>query len=288
MPTLTIAEPLDINTIIWIGSVPEDEQCLSDRMTGKLKAQAGAGGFPIRVHEARDRQQLFDILDKVAKDAEQGLRPILHFDTHGNADMGVALEPSGDWASWPELIERLRAINIATGNNLVVVFGLCHGLHLYKFVQLKKAAPAYLFAAAEHAVSVKFLMDEVPEFYRQVQAQGAFLEPFKATLGKQMTLFNCQGLFLKTLAHYVKTQGRGAVLEARIDRTVEAHLEKAGIARPTAEDRADLVGKVRRTLEPSERLIEIFAPAFLIGRPPGFSYADVEAVAGPETPPPPV
>ena len=280
MPVLSIAEPIQINAVVWIGSLAENERGPSRRMVDDLQDLAQAGGHPVFEHAVENREDLFKVLDQLAEDAKQGLRPILHFDTHGNSDAGIYLKPSGEWASWPELMDRLRAVNIATGNNLVVVFALCHGLHLYKYAELKKAAPAYLFAAAQKAVTVGFLLDEVPEFYRQVHAAGAFLEPFDATLGKEMTLINCQGLFLKALAHYVKTYARGDVLKDRIARIVQDKLRHQGIAAPTAEQLAEATAQVRAGLEPSEKLIGVFAPLFLIGRPPGFTYADVEAVAG--------
>lgn len=281
MPVLSIAEPLQINAVVWIGSLADDERGPSRRMVSDLQDLAQTGGHPVFERAVENRQDLFKVLEQLAEEANQGLRPILHFDMHGNSDAGVYLKPSGEWASWPELMDRLRAVNIATENNLVVVFALCHGLHLYKYAELKKAAPAYLFAAAQEAVTVGFLLDEVPEFYRQVHAADAFLEPFDATLGKQMTLINCQGLFLKALAHYVKNYARGEVLEDRIARTVQAKLKHEGVTAPTTEQLAEAGAQVRAGLEPSEKLIEVFAPFFLIGRPPGFTYADVEAVAGP-------
>jgi hypothetical protein len=284
MPVLSIAEPLQINAVIWIGSLAEDEQELSGWMVEDLENLTQTGGLPVFEHAVENRGDLFKVLDQLAEDAKQGLRPILHFDTHGNSDAGISLKPSGEWASWPELMDRLRAINITTGNNLVVVFGLCHGLHFYKHAELKKAAPAYLFAAAEEAVTDHFLLDEVPEFYRQVQATGAFLEPFDATLGKEMTLINCQGLFLKALAHYVKTHTRGDVFEARVARVTQVKLQQAGVIAPTAEQLAEATAQIRAGLEPSEKIIEHFAPAFLVGRAPGFTYADVEALAGPAGP----
>jgi hypothetical protein len=285
MPSLTFAEPLDINAIVWITSVPRDEKGASRQMAESLQDLALAGGFPVFEHEVQTSQELFVLLADLAVEAKNGLRPIIHFDTHGNPDKGIYLEPSGDWASWPDLMDALRSINVATANNLVVVFALCYGLELYKLIELAKPVPAYLFAAPPEVVTVGFLLAEVPAFYRSVQAAGAFMEPFNDTLGKQMKLFNCQGLFVQALARYVRYYGRGEVLEERIRQAVRAKFEKDGVDQPAPEQVAFLTAQARRGLEPSARLIELYAPKFLIGRPPGFSYEEVELVAGPESPP---
>lgn len=72
---------------------------------------------------------------------EQGLRPVLHVDTHGTLADGLLLAPSGERTSWADLVEFLRNLNIAMANNLTCVFALCFELHLYKEVSLKEGAP---------------------------------------------------------------------------------------------------------------------------------------------------
>jgi hypothetical protein len=279
MPTISIAEPLQINSIVWIHSLVEAEMGPTRRILDDLVDLGQSGGLPVLEFAVANRQDLFDLLDTLAVQVEQGLRPILHFDTHGNPDAGLYLAPAKEWASWQDLIDALRTLNVATSNNLVVVFALCYGLHLYKLVELKKPTPAYLFAAVEAAVSVGFLEDETLAFYRQVLQNGAFLEPFKATFGKQMSLMNCQGLFLKALAHYVKTQCRGEVLDERVERTVVKMLARDGITEPTPEDVDARRQRARAFLEPSQSIIDHFAPSFLIGRQPGFAYEDVEGLS---------
>ncbi|CAN5306697.1 hypothetical protein BH09PSE2_BH09PSE2_06150 [soil metagenome] len=279
MPTIAIAEPLRINTIVWIHSLEKAEMGPTRRILDDLLDLGYRGGLPVREFAIANRVELFELLDSLATQAAQGLRPILRFDAHGNSDDGLHLSPANEWASWAELIERLRAINVATENNLVVVFALCCGLHLYKLISLKEATPAYLFAASEGVIDVGFLEDETHAFYKQVHEAGAFLDPFNATLGKKMDLMNCQGLFLKALAAYIETQCRGEVLKARIERSVAAMLKRDGISQPEAELVEKYRQRARAFLEPSEKLIDCFAPNFLIGREPGFTYADVERVA---------
>lgn len=283
MPVISISEPLQINAIVWISSLPQAEQGTSRRMLDDLVDLAQSGGFPVFERPIATREELWEVLAEIRDHADRGLRPILHFDTHGNPDDGVYIAPTGEWAAWSELMDWLRAINVATGNNLVVVLALCFGLNLYKLAELKKPAPAYLFAAAPKKVTVGFLLDEVPAFYKAVQTHGSFLEPFETTLGKAMNLINCQGLFLQALAHYVKTQCDGEVLTERTSRTAAAIFARDGIVEPTDEQIEEVTNRVRQGLAPSEKIIAQFAPEFLIGRQPLFTWQDVEAVAGQRT-----
>ena len=133
----------------------------------------------------------------------------------------------------------------------------------------KSPRRAYLFAGVEAAVSVGFLEDETLAFYRQVLQNGAFLEPFEATFGKQMSLINCQGLFLKALAHYVKTQcTRLRSLDQRVERTVVKMLARDGITEPTPEDVDARRQRARAFLEPSQSIIDHFAHRSLSGASP--------------------
>lgn len=280
MPMISIAEPLQINAIVWIHSLPENEMGPTRRILEDLDAQTLSGGPHVFTYGIANRAELFQLLDRLAREAAQGLRPIIHLDAHGNQSDGLWLAPDDEWASWDELLERLRAINVATGNNLVVVFALCHGLHLYKLVELTKAAPAYLFAASDDVIHVDFLEQETVPFYREVQQQGAFLGAFEATLGKKMTLMNCQGLLLKALAHYVKNQCQPKVLDTRAERLASEMLQRDGVTDPSPDLVCQYQKRAREALEPDQKIIDRFAPHFLIGRQPGFTYADVERLAG--------
>lgn len=279
MPAITITEPLQINAIVWIHALEEDEMGPTRRTLANLRRLDQSGGLTLAQYAIRDRQELFTLLDDIAAQTASGLRPILHFDAHGNTDEGLCLAPSGEWASWAELIERLRAINLGTENNLVVVLALCFGLELYKLVELKRPAPAYLFAASDEVIYDDFLENQSYAFYKQVHEAGAFLEPFNRTLGRKMRLFNCQGLFLQALARYVKTQCRGQALDERIERSARKMLERAGVSEPTPQQLEPYRQRARAFLQPGENLIAHFAPTFLIGREPGFTYADVERLA---------
>ena len=200
----TISEKLSINSIVWIHSLPEAELGPSRRILEDLEGLATSGGFPLHVFSASDRSGLSNIFANVTKMAREGLRPLLHVDCHGSPSRGLSLSPSGEQIGWSDTISFLRDLNVATENNLVCVFALCFGLHVYKQVSLKKPAPAYLFFAPPAEVSVGFLEEQTLSFYRQTNETLDVTAAFKDTLGQDMEMIHCQGLFFESLLRYIR------------------------------------------------------------------------------------
>lgn len=272
---IVIQEALSLNAIIWIHSLPANDLGPTRRILDDLHSLNLVGGLPVREYAVSNRLELFALLEALAVEAGQGLRPVLHIDAHGNDEAGIALAPTDEWASWPEVMAALRKLNVATGNNLVVIFALCFGLHLYKLTDVSEATPAYLFIASEKEVSVGFLESETHAFYRQVHETGELRGAFESTLSKQMDMMNCQGLFLKVLAHYVRNYCQGPARTGRIRRMMKALVERDGLVDPKPHELGQLRRRVRVHFEPGQKLIDHFAPKFLCGRKAGFSYAEV-------------
>ncbi|UTY48463.1 hypothetical protein [Sinorhizobium fredii] len=203
---------------------------------------------------------------------------MLHVDAHGTVAEGLLLAPSGERVGWGEIIEDLRALNIATDNNLTCIFALCFGLHLYKQVSLKRPVPSYLFFAPPAEISVGFLEAQTLAFYREINRTSNVTAAFEATLGGVMESFHCQGLFLQSLLRYIRTHCIGRMRKDRLERMVTAVLQRDGIVNPSSAQLKQTRRKIRESLKPGQKLIDVFAPSFLIGRVPAFSYADLDRI----------
>ena len=167
-------------------------------------------------------------------------------------------------------------LNVATANNLTCIFALCFGLHLYKQVSLKRPAPAYLFCAPSEEISVGFLEAQTLAFYREMNRTLNVTAACKATLGEAMQTFHCQGLFLQALLRYIQTYCIGRMRQDRLERMVTAVLQRRGILNPSAAQLKQVRREIRESLKPSQKVIDLFAPSFLIGRAPAFTYADLD------------
>jgi hypothetical protein len=94
------------------------------------------------------RADFFELMSQIAELVEHGVRPYVHFEMHGSP-LGLSLK-SGEHASWEELKEPIRRINIASENNLYVSLATCHGanfLDLYKG-EFDKPCPFYGYIGA--------------------------------------------------------------------------------------------------------------------------------------------
>jgi hypothetical protein len=258
--------------------LPEAELGPSRRIVEDLEQLSREEGQALREIVVADKAELMGAFAEVARLAEAGWRPILHIDAHGSADEGLLLAPSGERASWAEVIAALRTINIATGNNLVCVFALCFGLHLYKQVSLSEAVPAYLFFAPPARIQVGTLEDQTLAFYRAVRETKNVTAAFAATLGNAMESFNCQGLFAKALTTYIRKNCKGQARDARREKVVTKVLQANGVTDPDRAQLREARAKVRAGLAPGQHIIDHFAPTFLIGRTAGFAYADLERI----------
>ncbi len=91
---------------------------------------------------------------------------------------------------------------------------------------------------------------------------------FNLTLGGVMQSFHCQGLFLQSLLRYIRTYCIGRMRQNRLERMVAAVLQRDGIANPSGTQLQSLRRRIRESLKPGQKVIDVFAQSFLIGRTP--------------------
>jgi hypothetical protein len=143
-------------------------------------------------------------------------------------------------------------------------------------VSLKRPVPAYLFCAPPEEISVGFLETQTLAFYREMNRTSNVTAAFEATLGGVMQSFHCQGLFFQSLLRYIRTYCIGRMRQDRLERMVTAVFQRDGVANPSSAQLKQARREIRESLKPSQAMIDLFAPSFLIGRAPAFTYADLD------------
>jgi hypothetical protein len=112
----------------------------------------------------------------------EGAKPILHLDMHGSK-RGLQLAGTLEIAPWARVVPKLQAINVATGNNLVVVAGVCFARDAILQIKISEACPVYMLIAPETEVTFGFLEDNTVPFYQKLFSSGdinkACLEHFR-------------------------------------------------------------------------------------------------------------
>lgn len=279
MDGITLADTLLVNSLLWIRSLGADELNPSRRMVEDVEPLAAAQGFLFEEHVVGDRAEMLVLLADIAARAAGGLRPILHFDCHGSRDHGLLLEPSGEYLGWAALADALRAVNVATANHLCCVFGVCFGLHMSFELRLSRPSPYYLTIAPEREVTVGILEERTAPFYREVFASGNITSAYAAVLAPELRLFHCKEIFARALATYIAGNCVGKAAGRRQEQMVTAILRKHGIAAPSSAQLSQARARVKAALAPSQAVIDHYAPTFLIGRSPGFGYAELKKLA---------
>ena len=276
---ISLTDTVHINSVIWIRSLGDDELNPSRRMVEDLTPMAIAGHFGFEEKVVGNRAELLSLLDRVVSAAQAGLRPILHFDCHGSAVGGLFLKPTDEFCGWEELATQLRAINVATGNNLCCVFGACFGMWHATQLRLSQPAPWYLVIAPENEVSVGVLEERIAAFYREVFSSANITQAYDRVLKPDLDIMLCKKVFAESLAQHVAVNCRGETGRKRKEVAVTAVLQRRGIVSPTREQLAHARREIRDKFKASQWLIDHFATRFLIGRHPGIDVSDLVRLA---------
>ncbi|MGV4878256.1 hypothetical protein [Acetobacter indonesiensis] len=240
---------------------------MSRRTSEDVRMWVLRSGIDFEEHDVHDRRALIDKMDDIAK---RGSRPILHFDCHGSAESGLFLEPSGEYLSWHALADALRPININTGNNLVCIFGVCHGFFASGEMSLVQETPFAQIIAPLNEIKSGFLEDRLPRFYASLFETKNFSEAFTGHIAEKFETLHCQELLADCLARYTVKFMMGRKRKASIEELVSEAISVLGI-----EPTTDILRLVRRVIKNEHRmtpeLIQYLAQPFLINKLPEFT-----------------
>ena len=75
---------LTVNSLYWITSLRPTERGVTRRIQEDLLPYLDSIGVHHQTFEPQTAEKLLAILSDIAQQATLGLRPILHFDTHGD------------------------------------------------------------------------------------------------------------------------------------------------------------------------------------------------------------
>lgn len=251
------------------------EQGSSRRIKEDLKGISTNGGRDFYEISVSTKDELLKTLSELEIQAAIGLRPILHFDMHGSKEDGLLMVPSGEYVPWDELAGSMRKVNIATENNLCCVFATCFAQHFVFQIDILNPMLFYLIIAPFEEVNVGFLEEQTNRFYQSVMTSGNITTAYADTLSEQMRLWNCQEILIQGLLEYIKTQTKGKGARQRRERLLTEHLKTRNIRNPSEAQMRDARRLIKEFVKPDQSIIDKIAPAFLIGREPGFSFEDL-------------
>ncbi len=231
-------------------------------------------GFGFQHIAVRSRNRLDELLNELALHSrERSMKPLIHFDTHGNHREGLYIEGEGSFYDWNRLSEKLRPINIATSNNLVVVGATCFGLHAIRPISLLTETPFFLLLSPEEKVTDTFLEQNIPYFYRDLFEKGSIDSAFSQHLSQKFKYFHCEKMLFIVIARYIAHQCKGKGGAARREKLL-TEIFSQGLEN-SSENRKKVRAMLKTGLKPNQSLIDRFAGKFLIGRQCSFNIDDL-------------
>jgi hypothetical protein len=276
---------LTVNSLFWFTSLEPNELGVTRRILEDLTQYLGEIGLRHKIFLPQTADELSGILNRIAREADAGLKPILHFDTHGDMTRGIRLSGSGEFVSWSDLVASLRAINVATGNNLCVVSTACFSMNAAWQITLSEPCPFFILIAPENEVSSGFLEDNMLAFYKSAFEGLEIVAAHEKHLAPRLALHHCERMLAYFLSDYFRDFciGKGGKVRR------EQLLTKAvyvGLARNRHERRRirqAAKGWTRPSQAVVERFTKGFASTFLMGKPLGFDINDVMMLVNGET-----
>jgi hypothetical protein len=271
---LKLSSHVTVNAVVWIHSLPPEEKGFTDRAIDDLQPFLLATGVQFQSFEPATAADLQDYLTQITRQAAQGLRPIIHFDTHGSATDGIYIAGSRQYVSWSQLIAWLRPINIQTQNNLSIVSAACCSMNIYKGISVEEQCPFFVIIAPGDPVSFGFIENNMIRFYEEVFNSLDIVAAYNKYLKEKLSLIHCERALVIALGRYIRDHCVGVGSKIRRERLVTETL--AARRFPNNPTTRRLIRKeVKRMIRPTQALVDRYVKSFLIGRTVAFGLPDI-------------
>jgi len=253
------------NAIIAIESLRSDDLKTGNRLFEDIFVPIqNKNKIVTEYHSIKNKSDMFKLLYEIKDQAERGIKPILHFDFHGDSEKGLEINPSKEYFSWEELTECLRKINSLTKNNLGVVLSACDSLHAITSIDITKASPYWFLIGSEYKVTAGFIEEKFPLFYLELFENFDLMKSFQYIEDK-FKLYHSEKMFLVVIAKYFKKGCSGKSGKSRKERLITEAMNNV----PYIGDARKQYLKYFRTsakdfVKPSEEVFERYANTFLL------------------------
>lgn len=181
----------EFDRIIVIESLPEHEKQIRDGIlmsAGQYYTEVlfpycnKIKEYPIAAELIRvnSKDEFLKSLDEVLKNIkETNLIPIIHFEIHGTEKKDGMTLNNGDFVDWKTILFKLTEINIATYNNLFVIFATCSGaFNLQVIMPCETVFPYHTALAPDNPEFPIFMEQKYSLFYVDLIIDGNIEKAF--------------------------------------------------------------------------------------------------------------
>lgn len=209
------------------------------------------------------RSELFLILDQIRSQCDEGIKPIIHIEAHGDENEGIAVGDNQERVSWGELVAALGKINETTKNNLGVVMAGCFGLYAIRPISITKPSPFYFLIGSDTKISAGQIDEVMKNFYRDLFNSNSLQIAMKQ-VDEQFKQFHVEKMFCVSFGRYIKQQCMGQGRNNRVEKLL-SELVVGGIPN-NKESLINSRKALKRLIKPSKATFERFAKVFMHGR----------------------
>lgn len=263
-----------VNRLYWITSLEANQLGTTRRVTEDLGPFFDKLKLDYRFFHPQTAKELHLGLAEIATDARTGVKPIIHFDMHGDENRGLFIADSDEFIRWQELYEMLRLINEHSGNNLCVISTACYSSCIVNEIKFHQTCPFYIMISPEKDVLSGDLESNTFDFYAEIFRSGSITQAFDNNLSGFMTLYHCERLALIVFSRYFRNHCMGRGGKRRKEGLLTEALRKA-IPTNDRQSRRAARQTIKEAVRPTPETLSEFAGRFLIGREPSFNFNDV-------------
>uniref|UniRef100_UPI002ABD7171 hypothetical protein n=2 Tax=Burkholderia cepacia complex TaxID=87882 RepID=UPI002ABD7171 len=276
-PSFTFESRFTFNAVIVIDALREDDLQTGLTVYNELRDLRDYAQHEVLVERipVADAGALRHALDSLwQRCRNDGLRPILHFEAHGEKVKGLEVGAARDIFSWPALETMLRPINVACAGNLGVVMAVCQGLYAITPLKLHRHAPFYFLLGTQETIQQGALADQLPAFYRTLFETGN-LDAAMAEV-PACKPFHAEKLLAVAVGSFWAQHCMGRGAEERRERLLtDAKWQIGGFA-DTAQLRAIRhAAKAEIRANVSAEVLQRYAAPFLGSRQCSFTFEDL-------------
>jgi hypothetical protein len=249
------------NSIVIIKSLKSNETDTATTLHDHLQSISDAKSPRVEFHDAKSKQDVLDILDEVKEKSKGGMKPILHFETHGNKDFGLHIAASNEFISWRELADKFREINVVSNNNLGVVMAACFGLHAIKPITIFEASPYFILISSESPIEIAYINSQIWQFYDTLFSSGD-IDTAMTAIDKQFVSFHAEKFFTRLVIGYFKDKCTGEAAEQRVERLLAE--VQSNLPSRTPEQMESLRRSAQAFIEPQPETFYRLSEEFII------------------------
>ena len=273
-PVLKFASRFEYNTIFIV-----DGLCTDEAQTGRNlyndRRDMRADGADVAVIYSRVTHagELRSKLEEIEHLSRNGVKPILHIECHGDVEGGLAVGDEQDRFSWQALEPLLRRINIASGCNLGVVMGVCHGLHAITPIRIARPTPFYFLLGSQDELTAGTLRTEMPKFYETLFDTDNLDSALRCV--PSCKPFHADRLFAESFGKYLRRACMGKGKRERVESALSLANWTRGPMNREQRRRLRTHARAQFNAGAHGTAFDRMARTFLPGRPPSFTFDDL-------------